>query len=383
MSRDRRWAESLFSPISIAALACAVFVALSTAFSRDPAYSVRHLAGVSLLLLIPITMDLVEDVGRARAVVLAIAASGVVLAFAGFWEFTHGGDDLYRRLQGGLSHWMTYAGLTMIAACLLAGFALEDRGRWRMAGALAVLPFAAMVLTFTRNAYVGAIAAAVSYLIVRRPRGVLFLAPALVALFLIVPGSVRARFVSIGDLRDGSNWDRVLMVRAGMRMVADSPVFGIGPDEVRPLYPFYRDAEARDWNVPHLHNNVVQIAAANGLFACAAYLALMGIFFVHTAGALRRETEPARAALLAGAWLSGVALFVAGLFEYNFGDTEIEMATLLILAIPFSKALAGRESGAERPKGARRPRYSAVNQIGNRRHESKDGTLSGGSPLSL
>ncbi|MEP6801298.1 MAG: O-antigen ligase family protein [Acidobacteriota bacterium] len=312
---------------------------LSTLFSRDPARSVRHLAGISLLLLIPITMDLVDDVGRGRAVFLSIAASGIILALAGFWEFTHGGDDLYRRLRGGLSHWMTYSGLTMIAACLLAGFALEDRGRWRIAGALAAVPFAAMVLTFTRNAYVGALAAAFSYLLVRRPRGLLLLAPALLALFFIVPGSVRARFASIGDLRDGSNWDRVLMVRAGMRMVADSPVFGVGPDEVRPLYPFYRDADARDWRVPHLHNNVMQIAATNGIFGCAFYLALMGVFFVRTGGALRRERRPDRAALLAGAWLAGVALFVAGLFEYNFGDTEIEMVTLLILAVPFSRAL--------------------------------------------
>ncbi len=319
---------------------------LSTIFSRDPAQSVRHLAGISLLLLIPITMDLVDGIERARAVFLAIAASGLILAFAGFWEFTHGGDDLYRRLRGGLSHWMTYSGLTMIAACLLAGFALEERRRWRIAGALAVVPFAAMVLTFTRNAYVGGLAAAVSYVLVRKPRGLLFLAPALVALFFVVPGSVRARFASIGDLRDGSNWDRVLMVRAGVRMVADSPVFGIGPDQVRPLYPFYRDPDARDWRVPHLHNNIVQIAASNGLFACASYLALMGIFFFHTGRALRRERRPDRAALLAGAWLAGVALFIAGLFEYNFGDTEIEMATLLILAVPFSRAFDERGSRA-------------------------------------
>ncbi len=353
MWRDRRLAGTLFSPISIAAGACAVFVALSTAFSRDPAYSVRHLAGISLLLLIPITMDLVDRVERGRAVLLAIAASGVILALAGFWEFAHGGDDLYRRLQGGLSHWMTYSGLTMIAACVLAGFALEERGRWRMSGVFAVAPFAAMVLTFTRNAYVGAITAAVSYLLVRRPRGLLVLAPALVTLFLVVPGSVRARFVSIGDLRDGSNWDRVLMVKAGMRMVSDSPIFGVGPDEVRPLYPFYRDAAARDWRVPHLHNNIVQIAASNGVFACASYLALMGIFFFHTGRALRRERRPDRAALLAGAWLSGVALFVAGLFEYNFGDTEIEMATLLILAVPFARVFkdeTGRVEPLERTK---------------------------------
>ena len=55
---------------------------------------------------------------------------------------------------------------------------------------------------------------------------------------------------------------------------------------------------------------------------------------------LRREARPDRAALLAGALLAGTALFVAGFFEYNFGDTEVEMATLLVLAVPFSRAVA-------------------------------------------
>ena len=318
----------------------AAFIALSTAFSRNPAVSVRHLAGVSLLLLLPITMDVVEDVRQARILFAAIGASGVVLAAVGFWEFAHGGDDLYNRIMGGLSHWMTYSGLTLIAASLLTGFALEDRGRWRIAGMFAVVPFAAMVLTFTRNAYVGALVAVVSYLLLRRPRGFLVLVPVLIVLFVVVPGPIRARFLSIRSLQDGSNRDRILMVRAGIRMVADSPVFGVGPDQVRPLYPFYRDPEARDWNVAHLHNNIVQIAAANGLFACAAYLAMMGIFFVRVGRGLRRERRPDRAGVLAGAWLAGVAIFVAGFFEYNFGDTEVEMATLLVLAVPFSRAFA-------------------------------------------
>ena len=338
--RDRQWPDSLASPLCAAAAVYAAFIALSTAFSRNPAVSVRHLAGVSLLLLLPITMDVVEDVRQARILFAAIGASGVVLAAVGFWEFAHGGDDLYNRIMGGLSHWMTYSGLTLIAASLLTGLALEDRGRWRIAGMFAVVPFAAMVLTFTRNAYVGALVAVVSYLLLRRPRGFLVLVPVLIVLFVVVPGPIRARFLSIRSLQDGSNRDRILMVRAGIRMVADSPVFGVGPDQVRPLYPFYRDPEARDWNVPHLHNNIVQIAAANGLFACAAYLAMMGIFFFRVGGALRRERRPDRAAVLAGAWLAGVAIFVAGFFEYNFGDTEVEMATLLVLAVPFSRAFA-------------------------------------------
>ncbi len=304
----------------------------------------KHLAGLSLLLLLPITIDLVEDVRIGRMVFLAIGGSGLILAAVGFWEFAHGGDDLSHRIMGGLSHWMTYSGLTMISTCLLAGFLFEDRGRWRALGALAAVPCAAMIMTFTRNAYVGTFAALVSYLVLRRPRGLLVLAPAVVLLILFVPPEIQSRFASITSLEDGSNRDRILMARAGMRMIAESPVFGVGPDQVRPLYPFYRDPEARDWNVPHLHNNIVQIAAANGLFACAAYLAMMGIFFARTGRLLRRETRPAPAALLAGAWLAGVALFVAGFFEYNFGDTEVEMATLLVLAVPFSPVFLRLES---------------------------------------
>jgi O-antigen ligase len=122
-------------------------------------------------------------------------------------------------------------------------------------------------------------------------------------------------------------------------MIRDHPWFGVGPDEVKPLYRQYRDPASRDVEVPHLHDNAIQFAAANGLPACAAYLALMAFFFAGTGRLLRRETDPGRAAILAGCWLAVVALFVAGFFEYNFGDTEVEMATLVVLALPFSRAM--------------------------------------------
>src|SRR5262249_58739097 len=112
----------------------------------------------------------------------------------------------------------------------------------------------------------------------------------------------------------------------------------LGPDMVQPYYPLYRDPDAPRWEVPHLHNNAIQIAAAHGLFAALAYFAIVAAFFVRAVRTLRREASPARAAIWAGALLAGAALTVAGLFEYNFGDTEVEIATLLVFALPFSQA---------------------------------------------
>ncbi len=327
------------SPIVGMAGLLALLTVLATIFSRDPAASVKHLAGISLMLLLPIAMDLLDEARRARLVFFALAASGIALALIGFWQFAHGGDDLENRIMATLSHWMTFSGLTMISGCLLLGFALEDRGWRRWIGAAAVIPFAAMMLTFTRNAYVGTLFAIVLYLGLRRPMGLLLLAPLLLVVFLLVPPPIRSRIDSIFSLDDRTNRDRIAMVHAGLRMIGESPLLGIGPEMVQRYYPLYRDPEAPQWRVPHLHDNALQIAASSGLFAAAAYLALMFLFFARAIVKLRRETRPDRAALLAGALLAGAALFVAGLFEYNFGDTEVEMATLLILAVPFSGAM--------------------------------------------
>lgn len=336
--REQRFPESLRSPATFLAGLLAAFTVLSTIFSRDPAVSARHVAGVALFLLLPITMDVLDGEERARRLLLTLAASGTVLAVLGIWQFLHGGDDLGNRIRGTLSHYMTFSGLAMISACLLLGFALEGPGRWRLVGLLAAVPLAAVLLTFTRGAYVGMVVALLLYLTVRRPRGLLLLAPALLAVFLLAPPDIRGRILSIADLSDPTNRDRIAMVHAGSRIVAQHPLFGLGPDMIEPYYPLYRDEDALHWRVPHLHNNVVQIAAANGLFAAAAYCALAGLFLARAVVLLRRERRAERAAIWSGVLLAGAALTVAGLFEYNFGDTEVEMATLLIFAVPFARA---------------------------------------------
>ncbi|HKA35211.1 MAG TPA: O-antigen ligase family protein [Thermoanaerobaculia bacterium] len=340
MRRSKSAAPSLSSWPSALALLYAILVVLSTVFSRDPAASARHVAGLSLLLILPMTMDLADAEERARLLFYAIAANSVILSWIGFWQFAHGGNDMENRIAATLSHWMTFSGLAMISGCLLLGFLLEDRGPRRWIGALAVFPLAAMVLTFTRSVWVGTLLAILVYFAVRKPRGLLVFVPALLAAFFLLPPAIRARAATIGSLDERTNRDRIAMVHAGVRMVREAPVFGIGPEMVKRYYTLYRDPDAPQWEQPHLHDNILQTAAASGLFAAAAYLALMFLFFARAVSRLRRATDPGRAALLAGSLLAGIALFIAGFFEYNWGDTEVEMATLIVLAMPFSGAVS-------------------------------------------
>jgi hypothetical protein len=65
---------------------------------------------------------------------------------------------------------------------------------------------------------------------------------------------------------------------------------------------------------------------------------------------MQLRAGPAHA--IAGAGLAAVvAMVVAGLFEYNFGDSEVLMLFLCLVTLPF----AARLSSADDARGARHP----------------------------
>jgi O-antigen ligase len=121
------------------------------------------------------------------------------------------------------------------------------------------------------------------------------------------------------------------MVQAGAAIIADYPLFGIGPSNIKEVYPLYRSEDAPRFVVPHLHNNIVNIWAERGLFALAAYLLFFGIFVGLCLS--RRRNEGWQRTWADIGLAVAVALTSAGLFEYNFGDSEVLFTTLVIFAL--------------------------------------------------
>ena len=66
------------------------------------------------------------------------------------------------------------------------------------------------------------------------------------------------------------------MWQAGLDMVIDRPVFGQGPGMILVIYPRYRWPEAPNPQAPHLHNNLLQIAAERGLPGLVFFLWWVG-----------------------------------------------------------------------------------------------------------
>ena len=207
-----------------------------------------------LFLVVPVVYRLAR--GRSASTIAHIIISvGAVTAVYGIVQYAIlEYDTLGQRPQGSMGHYMTYSGLLMLVIGLAAGRVLF--GKTDRVWAALVLPalIVALTLTLTRNAMVGA-CAGIGLLLVLKDRRLLAAVPVVAAIFFaLAPATVTDRVYSTFDLQDPTNRDRFAMGRAGVRMIRDHPLTGVGPDMVQVVYPEYRDAGGVNESNPHLHN---------------------------------------------------------------------------------------------------------------------------------
>ena len=317
------WPLALYAAVSL----------ISTAFSPDPRTSLMADKQMVLFMLVPLVYRFASG-PRASTLATVIVSFAAVSAAVGIVQYgVLRYDNLGQRPQGTLGHYMTYSGLLMLVIGVAIARVLFGQGG-RMWAALVMPALAvAVALTFTRNTVVGACAAAALLFSLKDLRLLAVLPIVAAVFFAVAPTPLAARYVSIFSLKDPTNRDRVAMLREGAHMIRSHPLVGIGPNMVLPLYAEYRDPEAVLPVNQHLHNVPVQIAAERGLPALAVWL----WFIVGLVVALARQLRDRDVRFLAAAGLAAVvSMLAAGMFEYNFGDSEFLMLFLILVTLPFA-----------------------------------------------
>jgi O-antigen ligase len=233
------------------------------------------------------------------------------------------------------SIYMTFAGVLNVVLLAALPELLRTRGRppWRPAAWLVAL--VALALTYVRGAWLG-FAAGVTVLVgtLQRRRRVLFGGIVALAVGLLLLPGVRDRARSIADPTDPTSSERWLMWRSGIQMALDHPLFGIGPGQVRRVYPDYAAPAVVNKHRGHLHSSPMQILVERGIVGFMAWLWIFAAFFIHAHRVGRRVAGDGRAsALVAGAIAATAGFLVSGLFEHNFGDTEVLLAVTFVLSL--------------------------------------------------
>ncbi|HEX8169262.1 MAG TPA: O-antigen ligase family protein [Thermoanaerobaculia bacterium] len=283
------------------------------------------------MLLFPAALMLYRQVPRLRNYVLSaytLFAGGI--AVWGLLQYiVFDQRDLEHRISGPSTHVMTYSGLLLPLSLMFLLLWWHQRKPLQLATAIVVT--ITLLLTFTRSVWLGWGAAVCAVLLVSRARlRIGFYALPVVLVFItVMPLSLFSRMISTFDTRQESNFDRIRMLEAGVEMIRDHPLLGVGPANVKEVYALYRKQDAPRARPPHLHNNVVQLWAERGILGLGAYLLLLALFLRECARAWR---GPQRMWAEIGVAVT-VSLTVAGLFEFNFGDTEVFLLMLNLFAL--------------------------------------------------
>jgi putative inorganic carbon (HCO3(-)) transporter len=329
----------------LARLACAYLVLLvaAVAASQDVRASVRALSELFSFGALGLALIYLRGEQRVRWLADGVILVGTLVAAHGLAQLLIGMGDVESRIRGPFSHYMTFAGFLLPIDLLLVARLLRRRARadsgptglldrawvaWLCLSAISV----ALVSSLTRSAWLALAVGLALLVLLVRPKLLLLAPPAAAVLLVVLPVPMVHRLLSIADRSDQSNYDRICMAEAGLRMIAERPLLGLGPDLVKRIYPLYRHPTAPRLLVPHLHNSYIQIAAERGIPALAVYLALLGTALASAWRGFRGGG--AAADLHLGVLGALVAFAVASLFEHNWGDSEVQRLALFLIAIP-------------------------------------------------
>ncbi len=293
-----------------------------------------------LFAIVPMTSRLLrgDRATRTLDVIIALGAAGALIGIVEYAAL--GFDQMNNRPRGTLGHYMTYSGVLMLVVCAAAARLIQVGKQWIWPAIAVPALLVALVVTESRNAWVGTMVAIGVLLAIRNAKLTIVLPVAAVLFLLAAPSIAQRRALSVFDLHNPTNQDRIAMLESGAAMIHDHPWFGVGLNMVPRMYPLYRTADAVDpagsvgpQTRAHLHNVPVQIAAERGLPALAAFL-----WFVVVAGRdLFRQLLRGPHKAVAGAGAAAlVAMLAAGLFEYNFGDSEFLVLFLGIITLPYA-----------------------------------------------
>lgn len=346
-------------PLLLPVLAFSAITLIAAALSAAPWQALRHSDSLLLILVFYATLNLLENRSQVERLLLALVAAMTLASIYGLIQVavctflgpvspwtawllrvkpSACGSMFPFRAKGFYSIYMTLGGALALTLIVTAALSFSASGRRRLLLSLAgVIQLAAVIATFSRNAWLGVAAGfAVISLAARRVRLVVALGVAAL-LLLSAPSYMTQRLTSLWDPRQDSARERLYMWQSGIEMVKDHPLLGVGPGGVKRVYPSYVRPEALKRSTGHLHSNPVQIAAERGLLGLLAWGWIWGAFFVRARAVLKRLPSGLGIdrMLTAGSLAAILGFLVAGLFEYNFGDSEVVMLAYLIMALPF------------------------------------------------
>jgi O-antigen ligase len=332
---------SFFWPL----IAYSAFSLISSFLSKSQRTSLEDSRELLLFLIVPVVYSSFHEQKTLSIANRALLGSGILSCLYSVLYFIFKASP-GERITGFMGHYMTQAGLLVLFSCMALSMFLFSKDKIRFLWGLGfILALVSLPLTLTRSAWVGLVIIVCIILLSYKPKFLIIIPVAIGLFFLLSPSHMKKRALSIFSLKTATNQARLEYIRAGIKVIKGYPLFGTGPNTVnveimKQEYGLSDDAKK---DAVHLHNNVIQIGAERGLLTLLAWITFMVWTFASLVKLLKNK-NPLVHVLSVAALAALFGLSTTGLFEYNFGDSEITTLFLYLITVPFSAALIQEKS---------------------------------------
>ena len=313
-----------------------LFTLISTIFSLNPLVSIKDNKELFIFLLIPMFILIINSKKRLIYSIFTVLISSLISSFIGIYITLKQGLSLDHRLKGFTSHWMTYSGLLMLAFVFFFIYFFYEKIKKKKLFIFISLIFilTSILFSLTRSVWIGIIVSISAFIIYYKPKILYFAIPIILVLVIVLPKSVQNRFYSIFDMNNETNKDRIFMYETGFNIFKKYPLFGIGANNLnKNVYKENMPEEAKNIN-PHLHNNFLQILIERGIITLISLILAFVSIFINLIKKIKNSLNLEKIVSIAGLFVF-ISFIIAGLFEYNFGDSEIKFLIFYFLSIPF------------------------------------------------
>jgi O-antigen ligase len=371
--KEQRWPLGI--PFTLFVLAC--FIAVANAYDISSSY--ESLKKLLEFLIFFWVLNCVRDNNLRNSLALVLIASATIVSLFGFFQafqYTPASinDMFHLRVEGTQSTYMTFAGLLMLVSVLALAHVLFFRPMQKWVLASIVIIFFCLLLTLTRQAWLGFFVGVIFLTFFWRKKFLLLLPLLLVITFLISPSATKHRMIEpfipkaeiwldegnykmlyeseseneqdleIYQLYGVTDWNlasRINLWQFGWKVFKDYPLTGCGFRCLNLIHNQYIDSFPRELgSVSHLrgmHNNFFQITVDTGILGLTTWLGIWICFFrLLYFKATSLKPDSSERWVVIGSATTALAFLTGGIFETNFYDSEVAMLLFFIMALPFA-----------------------------------------------
>jgi putative inorganic carbon (hco3(-)) transporter len=335
VSLTKSWSRVRF-PLGMPFLLFILASILAVALAVDPGYSYKSLKKLLQILIFFWAVNSVRDEKQRDFLVLVLVAAGCISALVGISQGLLTPVTTETRVEGTMSVYMTFAGILMLVGLVALGRLLFRQPRENWLGGAVFLIVICLLLTLTRQAWLGFMTGFVFLVLVWRIRLLWGVPVLLVLVLLFSPVGVKDRLHSMVNLQDWTFQSRLALWQGGWEVFKDYPVTGCGFRCMDLVHTNYPDPTGYIKKYRGMHNNFVQLAVDTGILGLSAWISIWVGFFLYFFRKSRDSAERTYTRwVLPGCAAAVLGFLAGGLFEVNFYDSEVAMLLYFIMALPF------------------------------------------------